>query len=258
MPIQFFDSPFRWDNAAGKTQGTAALELRDAGVAAARRRTQQPYERVSHGQEGPDLLAELERRFAGTGEWQRPIVLVTAPAGSGKSMLFKSLFAGLHRQVHGRQEAAAARPAPAAAAAPNTCPRPTRRRCAPWSTRSSQTEYGPAHEPGRVRVDADPGLRQLAARRPRRGHLAGPALLRVHRRHRAPRRPPADPHLLVRELAAGHQPEPARLPRRRPTTRSTNTGCCRGPRSSIADFARIRLQQHDQRLLSVVDERPRT
>ena len=46
----------------------------------------QPYLGVD-GNHGDDLLEELAQRFEGSAEWSRPIILVTAPAGFGKTTL---------------------------------------------------------------------------------------------------------------------------------------------------------------------------
>ncbi|GAA3455293.1 NACHT domain-containing protein [Dactylosporangium matsuzakiense] len=253
VPIQFFDSPFRWDNAAGKTQGTAALELRDAGVAAARRRTQQPYERVSHGQEGPDLLAELERRFAGTGEWQRPIVLVTAPAGSGKSMLFKSLFAGLHARFMAgkKQQRRGRRPLPLLPEYLSTANAPALR---PMVDAFMQTEYARPTNPAAfewmlTRGYASwllDGLDEVISRDPRFFEYIDDIVRRD-----------GHPRILicVRDSLLGTSPS-LRDYLADAHDQIDEYRLLPWPRSSIADFARIRLQQHDQRLLSVVDERP--
>ncbi|MFI7283781.1 pentapeptide repeat-containing protein [Micromonospora chersina] len=97
VPIQFFDARFKWDDTSVSTlAGTAAQQLRRDGELAERRRTPQPFEAVGTKVVGSDLLTELARRFDSPAGWARPIVLVTAPAGYGKSVLFESLFATLY------------------------------------------------------------------------------------------------------------------------------------------------------------------
>lgn len=100
-PIQFFDRTFSWDEVAhsGKRGASAARRLRDAGVEQARERVPQPYQ-DDNGNQGDDLFDELARRFESSAEWDKPIILVTAPAGYGKTMLFQSLFARLHEHFH--------------------------------------------------------------------------------------------------------------------------------------------------------------
>jgi len=43
-------------------------------------------------------------RGGGSAEWSRPIILVTAPAGFGKTWLFQSLFARLHAHFHAAKQ----------------------------------------------------------------------------------------------------------------------------------------------------------
>ncbi len=116
-PIQFFDAPFKWDAQAvgsGIAASSAASQLHSAGADVARRRTPQPYRDLVNDTEGPDLLRELVSRFATSTEWTRPVILVTAPAGFGKSMLFSALYAELYKQFHGakRAQQRARRPLP--------------------------------------------------------------------------------------------------------------------------------------------------
>ncbi|WP_047891236.1 pentapeptide repeat-containing protein [Micromonospora sp. RV43] len=97
VPIQFFDARFKWDDSPMSAMaGTAAQQLSRDGESAARRRTPQPFRAVGTGAVGDDLMTELARRFDSQSGWDRPIVLVTAPAGFGKSVLFQSLFATLY------------------------------------------------------------------------------------------------------------------------------------------------------------------
>jgi hypothetical protein len=97
VPVQFFDARFKWDEEPVTNHAaTAGQNLRKEGDADARRRTPQPFRTVGTDVDGRDLLSELARRFDRVGDWTRPIVLVTAPAGFGKSMLFSSLFATLY------------------------------------------------------------------------------------------------------------------------------------------------------------------
>ena len=115
VPIQFFDARFKWDDTpVSATAGTAAQQLRREGEADARQRTPQPFMTAGTGMVGPDLLTELARRFDRPGAWNRPILLVTAPAGYGKSFLFRSLFEALYTnfQTAKRQRRRAFRPLP--------------------------------------------------------------------------------------------------------------------------------------------------
>lgn len=114
-PVQFFDRTFCWDDAApdGKRAASVAARMCADGVAAARQRVRQPYVDDA-GNHGDDLLDDLARRFESSIEWPRPIVLVTAPAGYGKTMLFQALFSRLHEHFHTakRRQDRARRPLP--------------------------------------------------------------------------------------------------------------------------------------------------
>jgi hypothetical protein len=118
VPIQFFDAPFKWDasfdSAAAGVAATAASRLRQRGGERAQNRTPQPFEATMTGASGGDLLTELVRRFASASEWTTPVLLVTAPAGFGKSVLFDSLYARLYEQfmTNKRQLQSARRPLP--------------------------------------------------------------------------------------------------------------------------------------------------
>jgi hypothetical protein len=100
-PIALFDRTFAWDDQAPKSRrgASAARKLREEGSDIAQRRVRQPY-RGADGNDGDDLLEELARQFEGSAEWARPIILVTAPAGHGKTWLFRSLFSRLHKHFH--------------------------------------------------------------------------------------------------------------------------------------------------------------
>lgn len=105
VPIQFFDHTFTWDDGAtGRRRiASAVLEVKKAGADTATKRVPQPY-LGDNGDHGDDLLGELAQRFEGSVEWSRPIILVTAPAGFGKTWLFQSLFARLHTHFHNAKQ----------------------------------------------------------------------------------------------------------------------------------------------------------
>lgn len=92
---------FAWDDSApaSRRSASAARKLRDEGDEVARHRVRQPY-RDADDNEGDDLLEELARQFESSREWARPIILVTAPAGYGKTVLFQALFSRLHKHFH--------------------------------------------------------------------------------------------------------------------------------------------------------------
>lgn len=91
-PVQFFDAPFRWE--ANPTAATAASALRNRDEV--RNRIAQPYESSGEPQQGDDLLPTLLTALRARGPQVPPVQLVAAPAGFGKSHLFKALFTRLY------------------------------------------------------------------------------------------------------------------------------------------------------------------
>lgn len=97
VPVQFFDMPFRWDQAG--ESASAVRALRKAGDELEPRRVPQAYALEGDRDTGGDDLARDLRREIGevlAGNDAR-IWFVVAPAGQGKSILFASVFAQLHR-----------------------------------------------------------------------------------------------------------------------------------------------------------------
>jgi hypothetical protein len=95
IPTNFFDAPFRWDRS--RVTGTAASDLRNRGNQDLRDRIPQPFMSSRGYQSSDDLLPALLREFRPFAEGP-PVHLVTAPAGFGKSLLFRSVFASLYTQ----------------------------------------------------------------------------------------------------------------------------------------------------------------
>ncbi|WP_432841241.1 NACHT domain-containing protein [Dactylosporangium sp. CA-092794] len=255
VPIQFFDTPFRWDGAAAQQQAaTAARKLHGEGEQAARSRTPQPFERVSRGQEGPDLLGELQRRFGGSAEWDRPIILVTAPAGSGKSMLFKSLFAALHTQFLAgkRQQRRGRRPLPLLPEYLSTASAPALR---PMVEAFMQTEFARSTNPATfewmlTRGYASwllDGLDEVISRDPRFFEYIDDIINRD-----------GHPRILicVRDSLLGSSPG-LRDYLADASDRIDEYRLVPWQRESVVTFARIRLQDRDERLISLVDSRPK-
>jgi hypothetical protein len=114
-PIQLFDAAFKWDSQAdGVTAPSAAARLNRDGALVAKSRTPQPFRDEQTHEIGEDLFKELDRRFSSVTDWPEPVVLVSAPAGFGKSMLFSSLYASTYRyfQTAKREQRRAHRPLP--------------------------------------------------------------------------------------------------------------------------------------------------
>ena len=95
IPTNFFDAPFRWDRS--RVTGTAASDLRNRGNQDLLDRIPQPFVSSRGYKSSDDLLHALVREFRPFTEGP-PVHLVTAPAGFGKSLLFRSLFASLYTE----------------------------------------------------------------------------------------------------------------------------------------------------------------
>lgn len=91
VPAQFIDTAFKWEES--HEASSAIKNLRRAGEQRLRSRVRQPFTVKGDG-DGPDLLEELERRFA-SGD-VTPVTIVSGPAGMGKSYLFEALFSRLY------------------------------------------------------------------------------------------------------------------------------------------------------------------
>jgi len=93
IPIQFFDTSFKWDES--ELAPSAALELRRRGDEAPRRRIPQPF--VLGGKAQGDLLDALLSRLQQQPEPdEKNVHIVIGPAGFGKSFLFEALFSRLY------------------------------------------------------------------------------------------------------------------------------------------------------------------
>ncbi len=116
VPIQFFDTPFKFEGSAnseesekseesapGKIASSAALELSRRGKEWERKRVPQPYE-VIHGSEPQhkeDILSAIT-----SSELQQSgsrLNLIAGPAGMGKTVLFEVLFSRLYSTFHQRK-----------------------------------------------------------------------------------------------------------------------------------------------------------
>lgn len=93
VPTNFFDAPFTWDRS--RAAGTAASNLRNRGRNDLADRIPQPFTSSRGHTTNDDLLPVLLPEFRPFAEGP-PVHLVTAPAGFGKSHLFRSLFARLY------------------------------------------------------------------------------------------------------------------------------------------------------------------
>jgi hypothetical protein len=115
VPVQFFDTPFAWDDSIDAPQSPVG-RLRGDGRAGVRVRTFQPHDVVagSRPQADADVLDVLFNRLRGDSDApdRRSIHLVVGPAGMGKSYLFQCLFARLHDAFieDKRRQVMAARP----------------------------------------------------------------------------------------------------------------------------------------------------
>jgi len=89
VPVQFFDTPFRYEDAPGAA--SAIAEVRQA--ASRQIRVPQPYQLDGTSDGGPDLLThlydELQRSTVPT------VRVIVGRAGIGKSLLFETLFTRL-------------------------------------------------------------------------------------------------------------------------------------------------------------------
>jgi hypothetical protein len=91
VPIQFFDTSFKWDN--NSATATAASNLRGRGTLD---RIRQPFVSSIEYESYDDLLSVLVAAFRASNKSPTPVHLVTAPAGFGKSYLFQALFAQIY------------------------------------------------------------------------------------------------------------------------------------------------------------------
>jgi len=93
VPVEFFDAPFRFEEAPGAA--SAIQSLREAESPSMR--APQPYRMLAgkeyHAQRR-DLLPDLYRKFKETE--QSSLYVVVGPAGGGKSVLFRTLFSSLY------------------------------------------------------------------------------------------------------------------------------------------------------------------
>jgi hypothetical protein len=108
VPTDFFDAPFTWE--LSRKAGTAASSMRDRAHAG---RIPQPFTSSTAYTSFDDLLPVLLRAFRPYADGP-PVHLVTAPAGFGKSHLFRALFARLYSdfQEAKNAEVRALRPLP--------------------------------------------------------------------------------------------------------------------------------------------------
>jgi hypothetical protein len=108
VPTDFFDAPFTWE--LSRKAATAASSLRDRSQAG---RIPQPFTSSAAYASFDDLLPVLLRAFRPYADGP-PVHLVTAPAGFGKSHLFRALFGRLYNdfQESKNAEIRALRPLP--------------------------------------------------------------------------------------------------------------------------------------------------
>lgn len=97
VPVQFFDTSFRWDSSSvAASAASAARTLRDEGEAMSARRARQPFTVQGAEARSADLADELFRVLRDQ-DSSKKIHIVVGPAGIGKSFLFATVFARLHR-----------------------------------------------------------------------------------------------------------------------------------------------------------------
>jgi hypothetical protein len=96
VPIQFFDTPFKAEESP-EAASSAIKELRTEGEEHLRTRVLQPYAVRSNTREGEDLLETVFSQIRQASRERRGSVqFIVGPAGIGKTVLFKSLFARLY------------------------------------------------------------------------------------------------------------------------------------------------------------------
>ena len=93
VPVQFFDTNFKWDRSPDAS--TAASELRKRGERPIRTRIPQPFIIRSEDQSGVDLLDTLLKNVQSDTQGKN-IHIIAGPAGIGKTYLSESLFAQLY------------------------------------------------------------------------------------------------------------------------------------------------------------------
>jgi hypothetical protein len=111
VTTDFFDAPFKWDRS--RSAATAASLLRNRGQQDLEKRIAQPFTSSRAYESHEDLLQELLPEFRPSASGP-PVHLVIAPAGFGKSHLFRSLYAQLYNDfiVAKSEERRALRPLP--------------------------------------------------------------------------------------------------------------------------------------------------
>lgn len=96
VPIDFFDSPFKWEQPIGRKAASAALKVKRQGDTWARRRVPQPYTvNVGTEMEAKDDILDALINSVVDGFATR-LNLVIGPAGIGKTVLFEALFSNLY------------------------------------------------------------------------------------------------------------------------------------------------------------------
>ena len=93
VPVQFFDTAFRWETTPDAS--SAAKDLRDRGDALITTRIRQPFVDGDGRNPGSDLLDHLVQALPSPATAGR-VQIIVGPAGIGKSYLFEALFARLH------------------------------------------------------------------------------------------------------------------------------------------------------------------
>ena len=116
-PAQFLDTDSRWER--DERTASASKELRARGAVVAKDRIPQPFHVIQSPQSNgklrhPDLLELLRHELRSrTSESDHPTIhLVVGPAGMGKSVLFDSLYAHLHKEFQDNKRARFLSPRP--------------------------------------------------------------------------------------------------------------------------------------------------
>jgi len=101
VPVQFFDLPFQFEMGGERSRSALRIISRE-GEEISTMRVIQPFEETRQNRRGRDLLNELHDLLSQRIE-KPTLVFVIGPAGSGKSILFKCLYARLYKHYIDRK-----------------------------------------------------------------------------------------------------------------------------------------------------------
>ncbi len=109
VPVQYFDMPFKYETTRRESPSAIGRLYKEASEF---KRVPQAYELLNDGKEGVDLVDDLFEDINNTHDAR--IWFVIGPAGQGKTIFFKSLFARLHERFmeHKKRHVLCPRPIP--------------------------------------------------------------------------------------------------------------------------------------------------